>query len=196
MQAVLNFNLNPQYQPIVDERSRGELTAYQHTPEAGAAELFVRDSCGALAQASMQQILTAASELLESQFKEVPLDMSSPNNVKTFLKTKLYGLEHEVFAIMYLDSQLRLIKYETLFRGTISQAPVYPREVLKECLVNNAAAVIIAHNHPSGVAEPSTADIRLTQEVKKLLIQADVKTMDHIIIGGSDAYSMAEKGQL
>lgn len=101
---------------------------------------------------------------------------------------------HEVFACLYLDNQHRVVRFEELFSGTIDGAAVYPREVVKRCLHNNAAAVIFAHNHPSGVAEPSHADVAITLRLKSALSTIDVRVLDHIIIGSKDVVSLAERG--
>lgn len=114
--------------------------------------------------------------------------------MKQYLSAKLAGLEHEVFAVLFLDTQHRLIAYSEMFRGTIDSASVYPREVLKEVLKLNAAAVILAHNHPSGNPEPSQADKALTQRLKDALAMVDVRTLDHVIVAGGDTASFAELG--
>lgn len=109
------------------------------------------------------------------------------------------GLEHEVFAVFFLDSQLRLIQYRELFQGTLNQTAVYPREVVKEVLRSNAGAVILAHNHPSGKLEPSQVDRQVTEQLKKALELIDVRVLDHLIVGPSantTSYSFAEHGDL
>jgi len=121
---------------------------------------------------------------------------SDPRTVREFLCAKLAGIPHEVFAVLFLDSQHRLIEYAELFRGTIDAAAVYPREVVKETLARNAAAVIFAHNHPSGLPEPSAADRLLTHRLKDALKLVDVRTLDHFVIGGMQTVSFAERGWL
>ena len=116
--------------------------------------------------------------------------------VKDYLRTKLAGLEHEVFAVIFLDAQLRLIEYAEMFRGTIHNATVHPREILKAAMQHNAAAVILAHNHPSGCAEPSTADELVTQRLKDVLALVDVRVLDHVVVGGCKTTSFAERGLL
>ena len=106
----------------------------------------------------------------------------------------LAGFEHEVFAVLFLDTQHRLIEYAEMFRGTIDSASVYPRELVKEALRLNAAAVIVSHNHPSGNPEPSRADEVLTQRLKEALALVDVRTLDHIIVAGGSTISFAERG--
>lgn len=120
--------------------------------------------------------------------------MTAPATTKNFFVLKLAKLEHEVFACMWLDTQYRVMDYEELFRGTLTQTSVYPREVLKSALKRNAGAVIFAHNHPSGFAEPSRADELLTSELKQALALVDVRVLDHIIVGGTSTLSFAERG--
>jgi DNA repair protein RadC len=122
--------------------------------------------------------------------------MSSPHVVRDYLRTKIAELEHEVFVALLLDSQNRLIEYIELFRGTLAQTSVYPREVVKVALSRNAAAMILAHNHPSGVAEPSRADELLTQSLKQALALVDVRVLDHFVVAGADTVSFAERGLL
>src|SRR5262249_5665288 len=122
--------------------------------------------------------------------------LSSPRAVRDLLRLKLAGLPHEVFTCIELDAQHRVITIEELFRGTLTQTSVYPREVVKAALRANAAAVIFAHNHPSGVAEPSHADEILTRSLKSALALVDVQVLDHFIVAGSTAMSFAERGLL
>ena len=122
--------------------------------------------------------------------------MSSPQAVREFLRLSLGGRAHEVFLAMFLDAQNRLLGSEELFRGTLTQTSVYPREVVKTALRYNAAGVIFAHNHPSGVAEPSRADELLTQTLKQALSLVEIKTLDHFIVAGSRTLSFAERGLL
>ena len=117
-----------------------------------------------------------------------------PVAVRKYLSAKLADFEHEVFAVLFLDTQHRLIEYSELFRGTIDSASVYPRELVKEALRLNAAAVIVSHNHPSGNPEPSRADEVLTQRLKEALALVDVRTLDHIIVAGGSTISFAERG--
>lgn len=119
---------------------------------------------------------------------------NSPQSVYDYLTLELRGLQQEVFMVLYLDSQNRLIKEETLFYGTINAASVYPREVLKAALKNNAAALILAHNHPSGIAEPSQADKLITTKLQQALQLVDINILDHIIVGGDNCVSFAERG--
>lgn len=121
--------------------------------------------------------------------------LSSPQAVRDWLRLSLGGLQHEVFVALWLDSQNRLIATEELFHGTLTQTSVYPREVVKRALACNAGSVILAHNHPSGLAEPSTADQMLTSTLKQTLALIDVKVLDHFIItSGAEPLSFAERG--
>ena len=122
--------------------------------------------------------------------------LGSPQAVRDYLRLRLQSLEHEVFVGVFLDAQNRLLAIEELFRGTLTQTSVYPREIVKRALRHNAASVIFAHNHPSGIAEPSRADEMLTQTLKQALALVDVKVLDHFVIGSGNALSFAERGLL
>jgi DNA repair protein RadC len=122
--------------------------------------------------------------------------LSSPRTVRDYLRLSLGGREHEVFVALLLDAQHRVIACEELFRGTLTQTSVYPREVVKRALHHNAAAVIFAHNHPSGVAEPSRADEALTQALRQSLALVDVRVLDHFIVTAGQVASFAERGLL
>lgn len=156
--------------------------------------------CEQLATYSVAPELVAARELvarsIEAMWSEDAVDCSSPNLIKTFLTQKLGNLEHEQFWCLWLDSQLRLIKAEEMFRGTLTQTSVYPREVVKRGLELNASLVIFAHNHPSGVPEPSRADEMLTRTLRSALELVDIKAPDHIVVAGTQAISFAERGLL
>jgi DNA repair protein RadC len=119
---------------------------------------------------------------------------NSPSQLKRYAALHLAQLEHESFSVLYLDAHHRLMEMQTLFRGTLSQASVYPREVVKEALARNAAALVLAHNHPSGIAEPSRADEYLTQTLKSALQLVDVRVLDHVVVGRGQVVSMAERG--
>lgn len=120
--------------------------------------------------------------------------IDSPKVVKDYLQLKLGALEHEVFAVLFLDVQHRVLACEEMFRGTLTQTSVYPREVVKRALQLSAGAVILAHNHPSGAVEPSRADEFLTQTLKSALALVDVRVLDHIVVGRGGTCSMAERG--
>lgn len=120
--------------------------------------------------------------------------LTSPDDSRRYLTLKLGDREQEVFAVMFLDNRHRLIRYEELFYGTIDGASVHPREVVKAALRHNAAALIIAHNHPSGVPEPSRADESITGRLKEALAFVDIRVLDHIVVGGTQTVSLAERG--
>ena len=120
--------------------------------------------------------------------------MSSPDATRRYLSSRLRDHPHEVFACLYLNSQHGVLAFEELFRGTLDAASVYPREVVKRCLAHNAAAVIFAHNHPSGVAEPSQADRRLTERLGSALALVDIRVLDHCVVGDGECVSFAERG--
>ena len=120
----------------------------------------------------------------------------SPTDTEAFLKARMRHLGHEVFCCLFLDNRHRVLRFDEMFRGTIDGTSVYPREVVKEALAVNAAAVILAHNHPSGVAEPSQADERITKRLKSALELVDIRLLDHLIIGDGRATSLASRGIL
>ncbi len=163
---------------------------------AGAAEtLLVRDVDGQYRSAHADEVLCHARRLLANRVRR-GATMSSPEAVKDHLRLEIGVLEHEVFCVLFLDAQHRIIALKHLFRGTVSQTSVYPREVVKEALSVNAAAVILAHNHPSGSVEPSRADEFLTQTLKTALALVDVRVLDHLVVAGADVCSFAERGLL
>ena len=120
----------------------------------------------------------------------------NPADTSEFLRAKIGHLQHEMFCCLYLDNRHRVLRFDPLFRGTIDGTSVYPREVVKEALASNAAAVILAHNHPSGVAEPSQADERITRRLKSALELVDIRLLDHLIIGAAETTSLASRGLL
>lgn len=142
-----------------------------------------------------QLIIKQALKIMERHMTYHTKVFDKPDLVKDFLKLKMSQFEHEVFAVLFLTSQHGLIAYEEIFRGSLTQTSVYPREVVKRALELNAAAVILAHNHPSGIAEPSRADELLTQTLKSSLALVDVRVLDHFIVGNT-VISFAEKGLL
>lgn len=150
---------------------------------------------GPAKRAELQAVLELARRALAAEMAQRPV-FDSPQAVRDYLKLQLADLAHEVFAVLFLDAQHRLIAYEPLFRGTLTQTSVYPREVLKRALDHNAAAVLLAHNHPSGVAEPSRADEYLTQTLKTALALVDVRVLDHFVVGRGELVSFAERGLL
>jgi DNA repair protein RadC len=159
--------------------------------------LYTNDSSTAtgIREATFDEILSAAREQMSLRVRR-GTSLTSPKATRDFLALKLGSLEREVFAVIFLDKRHRLISYQEMFQGTIDGATVHPREVVKEALKQNAAAVILAHPHPSGVAEPSQADEFITQRLKDALSLVDIRVLDHIIIAGGDTISLAEKGLL
>lgn len=140
-----------------------------------------------------KKTLERASRILERAIQETGEVYSSPDMVKRYLQTKLAAQQREVFACLWLDNKHQFLAYEELFQGTIDGASVYPREVVKAALHHNAAAVILCHNHPSGISEPSEADKRITRRLADALALIDIRVLDHVIVGTS-AYSFAEHG--
>ena len=161
---------------------------------AASNALLVREDDGRYRGASADEVLHQARRVLSHRVRRG--SQMSSEAVKDYLRVGIGTLEHEVFAVLFLDAQHRLIVLKEMFRGTVSQTSVYPREVVKEALMCNAAAVILAHNHPSGVAEPSRADEFLTQSLKAALAMVDVRVLDHLVVGGTDVVSMAEMGRV
>ncbi|AUM12773.1 RadC family protein [Ketobacter alkanivorans] len=145
--------------------------------------------------AQLQACLELGRRYLESTLDRGEA-FTSPVLTRRFLQARLRAYHHEVFACLFLDNQNRLIRFEEMFTGTIDGASVYPREVVKRVLALNAAAVIFAHNHPSGVAEPSQADCHITQRLQAALDLVDVRVLDHFVVGDGEVVSMAERGML
>lgn len=150
---------------------------------------------GPAKRAEMSAVLELARRSLAQELMQRPL-FDSTTRVKEYLRLQIGSRDHEVFVVLFLDAQNRLIRLEELFRGTLTQTSVYPREVLKRALELNAAAVVLAHNHPSGAAEPSRADEFLTQTLKSALGLIDVRVLDHLVVTRSEAVSFAERGLL
>jgi DNA repair protein RadC len=150
---------------------------------------------GTAKRAELVAVLELARRAMLQQLQEREV-FSSPGAVKHYLQLHLAAKAHEVFAVLFLDAQNRLLMMEELFRGTLTQTSVYPREVVLRALKHNAAAVVLAHNHPSGTVQPSRADEALTQTLKAALALVDVRVLDHVIVAPGDALSMAEKGLL
>ncbi|HYE35090.1 RadC family protein [Methylocaldum sp.] len=148
---------------------------------------------GTAKYALLQAVLEMARRHLKETLRRGSA-LTSPDLTRNYLAARLRSYPHEVFAALFLDNQHRIIEFEELFRGTIDGASVYPREVVKKALSFNAAAVIFAHNHPSGIAEPSEADKHITQRLKQALSLIDIRVLDHFIVGDGDAYSFAEHG--
>ena len=162
---------------------------------ATPVELARTPGVGPAKRAELAAVLEIARRALAQQLKAAPV-FDSPRKVKDFVALRLGALTHEVFAVMYLDSQHRLIEMQELFRGTLAQTSVYPREVLRQALLLNAGAAILVHNHPSGVAEPSKADELLTQSLVAALRTIEVRVLDHLVVGMGCVVSFAERGLL
>lgn len=145
--------------------------------------------------AQLQAVMELARRALNEEVRRATV-LDSPVRVREYLQLSLARLPHEVFVALFLDAQNRLIAHDELFRGTLTQTSVYPREVVKHALARNAGAVIFAHNHPSGVAEPSRADEVLTRSLREALTLVDVQVLDHIVVAGSASVSFAERGLL
>ena len=150
---------------------------------------------GPAKRAEIVAVLEIARRSLAQPLRQRPL-LGMPSRVKDYLKLQLAGREHEVFAVLFIDVRHQLLAMEEMFRGTLTQTSVYPREVVKRALEMNAAAVMLAHNHPSGVAEPSRADEFLTQTLKSALALVDVRVLDHLVVGRDSVVSFAERGLL
>ncbi|MDP1901770.1 MAG: DNA repair protein RadC [Rubrivivax sp.] len=150
---------------------------------------------GPAKRSELLAVVEMARRALAQQMQAAPV-FDAPGRVKDYLALQLAGRSQEVFAVLFLDGQHRLLRLEEMFHGTLTQTSVYPREVVRRALALNAGAVVLAHNHPSGVAEPSRADEFLTQTLKAALQLVDVRVLDHIVVGQGQAVSMAERGLL
>jgi DNA repair protein RadC len=159
------------------------------------ADLTRIKGLGSAKRAQFQAALELARRSMEETLREKPA-LTSPGAVRDYLRLALGRREHEVFVCIWLDAQHRVIDVDEPFRGTLTQTSVYPREIVKAALARNAAAVIFAHNHPSGAAQPSQADELLTRNLKEALALVDVKVLDHFIVAGAQAISFAERGLL
>ena len=162
---------------------------------ATADDLKTVKGLGPAKRAEIAAVIELARRALTQEMVLRPV-FDNPTQVKDYLQLQLGGRGHEVFAVMFLDAQNRLIRLEEMFRGTLTQASVYPREVVKRALELHAGAVVFAHNHPSGAAEPSRADEFLTQTLKNALALVDVRVLDHLIVGHREVVSFAERGLL
>lgn len=158
-------------------------------------ELKRTKGLGPAKRAEIAAVMELARRSLSQEMAKRPV-FDSPQRVKDFLRLQLGHLPHEVFAVLFLDAQNQLIRLEEMFRGTLTQTSVYPREVVRRALELHAGAVILAHNHPSGLAEPSRADEFLTSTLAAALRLVDVRVMDHLVVGHSTVVSFAERGLL
>ncbi|MDR2507488.1 MAG: DNA repair protein RadC [Candidatus Accumulibacter sp.] len=162
---------------------------------AKLSDFSVIPGMGPAKYAQLQAVFEMARRSLAEEMT-LRAAFSSPETVRDYLRLHLSGLTHEVFFALWLDARNHLIVSEELFRGTLTHTSVYPREIVRNALLRNAAAVVFAHNHPSGAVEPSEADKELTRQLKKTLNLVDVKTLDHFIVAGRSIVSFAEKGWL
>ncbi|VAW57317.1 UPF0758 family protein [hydrothermal vent metagenome] len=161
---------------------------------AGQDEFCQQHGLGTAKYVQLQAVLEMSRRYLNASFNRGD-SLTSPQQTRQFLTSKLREYPYEVFAVLFLDQRHRIIQFEELFRGTIDGASVYPREVVKKALQHNAAAVIFAHNHPSGVAEPSQSDERITLRLKEALSLVDIRVLDHFVVG-DEVVSFAERGLL
>ena len=155
--------------------------------------LYIKHSDGTTVEATTEEIVAVARLAMSRRLRRGSA-LSSPRKVQDFLSVRLGMLEHEVFGAIFLDNRHRLIEYVEIFRGTIDGASVHPREVVKLALAKNAAAVILVHPHPSGVAEPSRADELITKRLTEALALVDIRVVDHLIVAGGEVVSFAERG--
>ncbi len=172
-----------------------EFSSLRNLFNASLNEFSRTKGIGPAKYVQLQAVLEMSKRYLGETLEKQDV-ISSPEDTRQYLKCQLRDRPYEVFAALFLDNRHQIIKFEELFRGTIDGASVYPREVVKKALEYNAAALIIAHNHPSGIAEPSSADERITIRLKEALGLVDIRLLDHLIIGDGDIVSLAERGVL
>jgi DNA repair protein RadC len=162
---------------------------------ASLDDFSVMNGLGPAKFAQLQAVLELARRAISEELRN-GATLNSPQAVKQYLQLLLARKPYESFTVLFLDVKNRLIKSEELFRGTLTHASVYPREIVKAALSHNAASIMLAHNHPSGTQEPSAADCTLTQTLKQALSLVDIRVLDHFIVAGPNVYSFAEHGQL
>jgi DNA repair protein RadC len=172
-----------------------ELNGLQGLFSADQARFCAMKGLGPAKYVQAQAVLEMSRRYIASQMRRGTA-LTSPEATRAYLKAQLYHHPQEVFACLFLDNRHQVLRYEELFYGTIDGASVHPREVVRRALELRAAAVIFAHNHPSGVAEPSQADLRITQRLKDALALVDVRVLDHLIVGDGEGVSLAERGLL
>lgn len=177
------------------ERLLAEFDGLAGLLHATPAELARAPGLGPAKRAELAAVLELSRRVLAQQLRAAPV-FDAPQRVKDYAALQLRAHAHEVFAVLYLDSQHRLIEMQELFNGSLSQTSVYPREVLRQALLLNAGAVILVHNHPSGVAEPSRADELLTESLASALRVIEVRVLDHLVVGAGAVVSFAERGLL
>ena len=177
------------------ELGRDLMARFKNVSGLFAADLTDVKGLGPAKRAQFEAAMELARRSLKDDMRSASA-LTSPGAVRDYLRLAIAGREHEVFVCLWLDAQHRVISFDELFRGTLTQTSVYPREIVKAGLKANAAAVIFAHNHPSGVAQPSQADELLTRNLKEALSLVDIKVLDHFIVAGHQALSFAERGLL
>ncbi len=164
------------------------------TVSAAHKTFRIRDTNGIYRSVSRDTLIESARQCILDRFKS-GFKISSPACAEEYVQTMLSDSEHEIFAVLFLDNRHQVIDYQEMFRGTVDGTSVYPREVVKEALARNAAAVLLVHNHPSGIAEPSSADQAITRRLKSALDLVDIRVIDHLIVGQT-VTSMASRGLL
>lgn len=185
-----------EYQVPLDLDGVGEpAQVYEFPEKANRDSKNIEQQLDVIAQTpgGIEAIFRKSCELIDRQFEKIPEEvLSSSKKVKEVLKARMANLPHEEFGLLVLNNRHRIVAFEVVARGTIDGATVHPREVVKAVLKHNGAACIAVHNHPSGVCEPSQADVRLTSTLKKALGTIDVRILDHLIVGEGEPYSFAE----
>ncbi len=170
-----------------------EFSSLRHLFNASLEQFTAVHGLGPAKYVQLQAVLELSKRYLDESIKR-QCALSCPDDTRQYFKSQLRDQPFEVFAAVFLDNRHHVIHYEELFKGTIDGASVYPREVVKKALARNAAALIVAHNHPSGIAEPSQADERITERLKQALELVDIRLLDHLIIGDGEIVSLAERG--
>ncbi len=185
----------PRHSMTLSQRLLTRFGSLRGVLNATRSDLGATHGVGKVRLATLRAIRELARRYFE-QTLPIGAAIRSPADTETFLLARLRDRPHEVFCCLYLDNRHRVIRFEELFRGTIDGTSVYPREVVKQALAVNAAAIILAHNHPSGIAEPSQADERITRRVKSALELVDIRLLDHLVIGDGVTTSLASRGLL
>lgn len=193
--VVFQRGVRPEHAVALSSRLLSRFGSLRSLLNAEESELAAEKGVGNARLAILKAIPELAKRYYE-QTLPAGQPIRSPADTEAFLMARLRDLPHELFCCIYLDNRHRIISFEELFRGTIDGTSVYPREVVKEALSVNAAAVILAHNHPSGVAEPSEADERITRRLKSALELVDIRLLDHLVIGDGISTSLASRGML
>lgn len=193
--VIFQRGVRPEQAVALSARLLDRFGSLRSLLNAGSGELAAEKGIGDARLAVLKAIPELARRYYE-QTLPTGQPIRSPADTEAFLMARLRDLPHELFCCIYLDNRHRIISFEELFRGTIDGTSVYPREVVKQALAVNAAAVILAHNHPSGVAEPSQADERITRRLKAALELVDIRLLDHLVIGDGISTSLASRGML